>query len=288
MSTADTSTEDAPADLAPEVWAALERAGLTWLPQSLIDAYAQGYADGGTTDSAVRAMRQHPEYTTYFPGNLDENGEARYDEGIYMAVVEDFKVTVTEAGLPPDTFTDEQYGTLISQDVSANEFQTRVTAVTTGVLTRSDEVRAYYMNAYGVEVTDADIILSVMAPDMGDARLAEKINIAQIGGAAGESGFSLTRSLADELENIGVNYTQAQQIFQQAGIDLPTLDRLSRRHQDPNDTFDLEDYLDVAAFARVDALRDYANMLSAERTMFTTNSQQFAARDGSLSGLIDR
>lgn len=276
------------ADLPPEVQAELERQGLTWLPPDLLDSYMEGYIDGGTNTTAIRAMRQDPAYSTYFPGNLDPNGEARYDEGIYYALVEDYKMTVQEAGLDPDTFTAEQYGQLIANDKSAAEFQSQVTAVTAGVLTRSEEVRAYYAQQFGINVTDADMILSVMAPDMGEARLAEKINIAQIGGAAGESGFTVDFNLADELENIGVNYAQAQQIFQQAGIDLPVLERLSRRHQDPNDTFDLVDYLDVAAFARVDALRDYANMISAERTMFRTNTQGFSDRTGSLSGLIDR
>lgn len=277
------------ATLSPLVWAAINQAGLTWLPPSLLNAFADGWLGDGSVDSALTSMREHPDYGTYFPGNLRADGTARLIEGTYLNLLDDYRTTLREAGVDPSYFSTEQLGSLVSGEVSAQEFQTRVNAITVGVRQRSDQVRSYYATTYGVNLTDSDLIVSVMDPSIGEAILAERIQTAAIGGAAAERGFTISEMLANRLQDTGLDYDSAASLFAEAGLALPLLDRLTRRHSDPNDPFDLDDYLSVAAFGDPETARSVRRLQAAEVQSFRSPQRGFVDRNtGSLTGLVDR
>ena len=275
--------------LSPEAQAALNAAGLGWLAPELQEVWVNGWAETGDPEQATNIMRADPTYETYYPGNLNPNGTPQLEEGQYEAMIISYQNTVEEAGLDPGLWTREDYARLIGGSVWADEFQSRVNAITVGVRNRSEDIRQYYANAYGIPVTDAEMIASVMDPALGDALLSERIRIAEIGGAAAEKGFGIDMGLADRLENSGFDYTQAEALFRQAGVSLPLLDRLSRRHQDPNDSFNLENYLDAAAFGTPEAVMQVRRMSAAETSMFRSARDAFINRQsGSVTGLVDR
>lgn len=277
------------ATISPMVWAAINQSGLAWLPQSLLSAFADGWVSDGSVDSALTSMREHPDYAAFFPGNLRPDGTARLIEGTYLNLIDDYRTTLREAGVDPSYFPIEQLGALVEGEVSAQEFQTRVNAITVGVRQRSDRVREFYASTYGVTMTDSDLIASVMDPAVGDAILSERIQIAAIGGAAAERGFSISEALANRMQDRGWDYDQASSIFAEAGLNLPTLDRLSRRHADPNDPFDLDDYLNAAAFGDADAQLSVRRLQSAAVQSFRSPTRGFVDRNtGSLTGLVDR
>lgn len=275
--------------LSPEAQAALNAAGLAWLPDELITIWVDEWASSGNSLLATNTMRASPEYQTYYPGNLNPNGTPKMSEAEYEVEIQSYMDTVESAGLDPNLWSREDYARLVEGNVWADEWKQRVTGITVGVRQRSDEVRAYYADAYGIQPTDAEIIASIMDPALGDARIAERIRIAEIGGAAAEKGFDVDTSLADRLENIGLDYTQAEALFREAGVSLPALDRLSRRHRDPVDSFDLNNYLDAAAFGTPEAVMAVRRMAAAEVSQFRSPRDSFVDRQtGSVTGLVDR
>lgn len=275
--------------LSPEAQAALSSAGLSWLPVELLAVWVDAWSVTGSTVQATNEMRASPSYSTYYPGNTNPNGTTKMSEAEYESELSSYRNVVEEAGLNPDLWSREDYARLIEGEVWAEEWRQRVTGITVGVRQRSDQVRQFYAARYGIQPTDAEIIASVMDPALGDARIAERIRTAEIGGAASEKGFSIDDSLADRLEDIGLDYQQAEALFREAGINLPMLDRLSRRHRDPVDSFDLNDYLDAAAFGTPEAVMQVRRMTAAETSQFRTPRDAFVdQRTGDATGLIDR
>ena len=62
------------------------RALLPWLPESLIQIYANSFSETQNSDIAIAEVRKSPEYKVAFPKNVRDDGTVRLSEQDYAAV----------------------------------------------------------------------------------------------------------------------------------------------------------------------------------------------------------
>lgn len=162
-----------------------------WLPDALVRVYANAWAETGDPDLAWAYVQADPQYDTYFPGNRREDGTLRHTEFEYWSTMEAYADVFRSVGLNPELWRD-RFVTLMEGEVSPDELAAeRIEPVFERVLDSSPEIRAYYAETYGLELTDSAILASVLDPELGDKILNKQISIAEIGGEAALRGFDL-------------------------------------------------------------------------------------------------
>jgi hypothetical protein len=269
-----------------------------WMPPALINAWFREYLElGGSSvaDSAVNAserIRNDAEYRklydSYFPGNRREDGSLRHLENRYSTLVDSYRNALEGVGVNPNLFEDKLAG-LIEGDVDESEFTTRVESMYERVLESSTDIRDFYSANYGLDLTEEAIIASFLDPDVGNAVLNRQIAISEIGGEAAVRGFDVDLGYAEELEQAGVGREQAQALFGRAGLDVETLNVLARRHADPDDTFDLEEFTRAEVFDDPVQRRRMRRLIAQERSSFAGAGSLAEDRStGGVTGLRER
>ena len=109
-----------------------------WLPQEAIDAYNEAFISGSA--DPWLDVHQDARYEVWFPGNLTDDGQARYSEENYMAVRESYADVMRSMNLNPDAFAD-QFTALMEGEVSPAEFEQRASEVYERVITASDQIK---------------------------------------------------------------------------------------------------------------------------------------------------
>jgi hypothetical protein len=206
------------------------RALLPWLPESLIQIYADSFSETQNADIAIADVRKSPEYAQVFPKNIRDDGTVRLSEQDYMAVKESFGLTIEDYGLNKEYFQDT-FADLIEVGVAPNEFRARVEAARSGIVENIPAVKDYYKTNFGMDLNDNQIFASIIDPAVGEAILQGRITQAQIGGEAAARGFQLSREEVQALERAGLTQAQARQLFAQAEAEVPKLAALTRRFQ---------------------------------------------------------
>ena len=80
------------------------RALLPWLPESLIQIYANAFSETQNKDMAIAEVRASEDYETYFPKNKRDDGTVRLSESDYASVKESFGLTIEDYGMNKDYF----------------------------------------------------------------------------------------------------------------------------------------------------------------------------------------
>ena len=254
-----------------------------WIPPELLDVYLEGYTTYGTPELAYSYMQQSPVYDLYFPGNKRDDGSLRWSEAEYASFKDRYAAAITSIGVNPAYFMDGFAG-LVSGDVTPQEFESRVDTMYERVISRSPEIREYYATNFGLNLTDAAILASALDPQVGVQVLTRQIDVASIGAAAAMRNYNIDWDLATRISNRGVNEQAAGDVFTQAVENLPVLDILARRHNDPDDTFDLNEFLNAAIFDDPNERARIRRLLAEERSMFS-GPAGFAARGRAVTGL---
>lgn len=258
-------------------------AGVPWLPRALAAVYAQMFIDTGDPELSKQAMRQSPVYEDYFAGNKRDDGTVRYEEEIYLGITESFDDALLGININPSLFRD-QYGELIAGLVSPSEFSDRIDTVYERVLTASEQMKQYYSESYGIGMTTEALVASVLNPDIGQRVLENRLAISEIGGHAAFHDFGIDLDLATKLEQQGVTGQSAGSLFAEAASTVPILDVLARRHNDPDDQFDLNDFLSASVFGDPEERLKVRRLLARERSTFSQSTG--FARDGrAITGL---
>ena len=239
-----------------------------WLPSSLIQIYVDAMVETGDAHLAWSSVRNSDQYDTYFPGNRREDGTLRYTEGQYSSIVEDYRDTIQAAGINPELFED-QYAALIAGNVAPQEFFQRVDAITERVRFAGPAVQAEYRELWNLDLTEEALIASLMDPLLRQRVLDKQITMAEISGAGAERGFDIDFDLAAKLFSADIDEDQAQQIFGQAASMLPALSVLARRHGDPDDEFDLEEFTSAAVFDDPYQRQRMRRLIAQERASFS-------------------
>lgn len=239
-----------------------------WLPPELLDVFVEAYVEYGDPDLAMAAVRNDSRYDTYFAGNRRDDGSLRLTEMAYQSTIEGYQDVLNSIGVNPDLF-QAKYGQLISGDVTVDEFATeRIYPVYDRILSAGPAVLDEYNRLNGVSLTEEGLVAAMLDPDLEERILQKKITMAEIGGEAIERGFELARDTAEMLFQQGVDQRRAEATFGVAANVLPTLNVLASRHADPDDDFDLSEFLQADIFDDPTQRARMRRLVAQERSMF--------------------
>ena len=254
-----------------------------WLPPDALDAFIEAYTEYGAL-AAWDAVRNDPRYETWFPGNLGPDGRPRYSEDVYAATRAGYEDVLRSMGFQNTDIFYDQITNLIAGEVSPSEFADRAFDVYDRVVSSSEGVRRYYAENFGLGLTTQALLAGALDPTLGDRILRGEVTEAQIGGSAYDYGFNLNPEFVSQLADRGLEYGAAQNLFGQASNLVPILDVLAKRHNDPDDDFDIYEFLDSEFFSDPAQNLRMRRLMAAERSAFA-NTGSFATEGSALTGL---
>lgn len=257
-----------------------------WMPPGALSVFIDAYIAKGK-DAAYAAIRQHPDYEVWFPGNMDDNGNIRYAEDQYAGVRESYRDVMRSVGLEPGRIAalEAKFIDLMEGEVSPTEFQARVDAVYNRIISASTQIKAFYAEEYGIGGLDTeDLLFAAMDPEFGRLTLEEGFRIAEVGGAAAESGFDIEGDYAELISDKGINLAAARDLFGSAQHLVPVLDMLAQRHYDPDDDFDLTEFVSSEVFNDPAQNLRMRRLLARERSTFGRTGS-FVKQGEAITGL---
>ena len=261
---------------------------MPWMPDELVSLYEENYVEYGDPELAWAAVRQAPAYDTYFGGNRREDGSLRMTEQEYTSVKEGYSDVFRSIGLNPKLF-EEQYIDLIEGDVSPDELmRDRVLPVYERVIEATPDIMARYAADWGLEMTPEAILAAALDPDnVGSQILNKQIALSEIGGEAASSGFDVNIEYAEKLMEAGLDRNQADSLFASAENFLPVLSTLAARHDDPDDEFDLKEFVGAELFQQPNERRRIRRLMAQEGSLFTGGAQTdyLKSQRGGVAGL---
>lgn len=257
------------------------------LPDELAQLLLDLWIESGDFLLALEQMRSDPRYDEFFPGNRRADGSLRHDEATYLAVVESFDRTLLSAGVNPALFR-QHYEAMIAGGTSPLEFDDRVETLKQRVLVRSQELRESYAALEGIELSDEALIASVLDPNLNRALVERRITTAEVGAEASLRGLAVDVADVRRIVDFDITPARAAQIFAQAQDAVPLIDTLARRHLDPDDTFDMSEFLRAFAFDDPLQRRRIDRLLRAEAAAFTAQGGVIARTDEQIVGLQTR
>ncbi|MEN8233781.1 MAG: hypothetical protein ABFR89_02520 [Actinomycetota bacterium] len=256
------------------------------IPDDALWVYYEVWADSEDEAAAWATVRADARYETWFPGNLTDEGEVRYSEDRYSGVRQSYDDVLSSIGVNPALFQDQITG-LMQGEVMDDEFATRVGEVYDRIVSASDSIKQYYATEYGIEgLTTEALIAGALDSSIGSDVLSGQLSIAEVGGEAAESGFSLSIGRVDELVEGGMTRGKANDLFQEAETLIPILDVLAKRHHDPDDDFDIEEFIAADFFKDPAQNLRMRRMMSQERSLFGARSTAARDRTGAMTGLL--
>ena len=260
------------------------------MPDAILNAFATQWAVTGSPTVAISNVRQTQLYKDEFPGNTLPNGQVRLEEVTYQGLKESYIGTLSEFGLPRATSEDllnARFTALIEGEVSAREFEQRITSVYRGIKDNLVEVQSFYKNNYGINLEAEAIFLGALDPEVGEEIIAGRITSAQIGGEAAKAGFTISTTVADRLRGAGLNQGQAREFFTAAQSELPRLKEIESRIEPTAEGITLEEFTEAVIFGDTEVTDKIKRLQASEESLFSPIGG--AAREGSrVTGLIQR
>lgn len=254
----------------------------------LLTIYAQAWIETGDAQLAKARTEQSPAFARTFPGLIREDGSMRFQSAQqYLAARASFEGELVSIGINPEFF-NQTFTDLLDAEVSVSEMLGRIETIYTQVIDRAPELRAFFAlpeNGGLGDLTDEALVASVLDPRIGEEIINRRIGIAQIGSAATRRNFEVDFDLIERLYEVGVNVGQAEEVFGQATEVVPILDVLARRHNDPDDDFDLNEFVSAQLLDDPFERRRMRRLLAQERASFTTRSVFDVDRSGVVQGI---
>ena len=260
------------------------------LSGTLLQLFAAAWAKSGNAANAIAEVRLTDEYKTEFPGNYNpETGQVRYNETTYKALEQSYIGTLAEYGIPRETskvLLAPQFVQLLEGEVSAREFQQRVSAAYEGIVDNIQGVQNFFSTNYNVDLTPEAIFMGALDPAVGEEIVSGRITASQIGGEASRAGFTITRSDAENLRRAGLTQEQARQLYTAAQTQLPRL-RDAQSIVEPGATpITLEEFTQAVVFQDPEQLENLRRIEAEEKSLFTPIGGP--ARQGArVTGLVE-
>lgn len=266
-----------------------------WLRNNpvLLAKWEEGVGLVGYTD-ALEWVQQSPEYDVVFPGNKREDGSIRYSEDEYLAVIESYQDTLISVGLEPSTFS-ELFPGLIEGNVSGDEFRVeRVEPMYDLIIERGQAAIDRYAQDWNLDMTVEAILAAALDPQgIGSKILNRQISISSLRYESdrllGSETTNQYLDLAVDMYEAGTTQPEAVRMYEKARTALPVLSALARRHADPDDTFDLDEFAIATLYNDPEESRRMRRLVAQESSLFTGGSAvDFAkSRAGGVAGLAE-
>lgn len=257
-----------------------------WLPEPLLRIFRQEWVrSGGDRELALNAMRQSSEYEQFFPGNKREDGTVRHREQEYQSIVEGYERAFSTYEIPID-IVESRIPDLIRGNVRVPTLQDRLDFTFANVASQSNNIQRYYAELEGIDVSHAAIMSSVIRPDLPISQLEQKVRQAHIGATAMDYDFDIAHAESRRLEQFGLDRESAQRLYSTAASQLPTLQTLVDRHNDPDDTFSIDEFTDALVMEDPDSLRRIQRLFGQEQAQFAGQGQLARSQEtGGITGL---
>ena len=260
-----------------------------WLPAPLVAIYEEEYINSGDPELAWAKVRASSEYDAFLPGMRRADGSLRLEsEQAYFALMESYADVFQSYNLNPSFF-EGTFVTLLEGDVSPEELdRDRIAPVYERVIEAAPAIIEDYARRWGVEMTPEAIVAGILDPELGDRIITRQVAISEIAGEGAESGFGVSDALVESLYRAGVDRREADRLFSQAENVIPVLSTMAKRHADPDDTFDLKEFVSADIFSDPKQRRRMRRLVAQERSLFANVGAQtsFARQNrGGISGL---
>ena len=267
----------------------------TEFPEQLIDIYINAYIENNQdADEAMLVMRQSEQYKSFFPGNINPDGvSVKYTEQEYLNLVDSYKRKLESIGLNSDLIlTNERIETLVTNVVSNQEFGSRVQAVYQQVLTAIPQVKEFYQQNFGRELTDAEIIASAIDPNISQGLstgaisagevISQNIARAQIGAEALLAGVDIQVQTAEQLRQQGLTREAARRGFQQA----PQLMELATQQQRPGVT--AQQIVEATELGIAQQQERIGRIVAQSRAESAAQLGAARTREGAVTGIVEQ
>jgi hypothetical protein len=257
----------------------------------LVNIYARYWEETGDPERAWAEMQASSAFVRAYPGIKRDDGTLRMTAQEYVVTMEGYEDVLESVGLNYRLFR-RRFVELIEGEVSPDEFAAeRVDPIYERIVETSPGIMQWYSQQNGLELSFEAILAAALDPgDIGTKILNRQIGMAEIGGEGIEAGFAPDVELVERLYERGVNREQAQQEFATAASYVPVLNVLARRHADPDDEFDLEEFVSADVFNDPMQRRRMRRLMNQERASFTGGRGTFTQdrETGGVVGLTER
>jgi len=183
-------------------------------------------------EQAALELRSAPEYIARFKGNQLRlaAGKNALREDIYLATERAYDETLTSYGQANYFGVDRQakqakMAEIIGNDISADEFKTRVDLAVTRV-TNADPTIKKLLKDFYPSINDADLVGYFLNPAEGLPKLTEKVTSAEIGSAFLGQGLAYTQQRSAELAQYGIDRAGALKGAKEVKEVLPDTQKL--------------------------------------------------------------
>ena len=258
-----------------------------YLPGPLRDIFVAAWIQYGDASLAMQVLRQDARYEEFFPGNRRPDGSVYLAEAEWLSTMEGYRREMSALGYDPSRF-EHRMHQAIARGKSVDEFTDDLTNFTAGVLSRGDAIRNFYATNFGTgDLSDVALIDSALSGE-SPLIMERRIRSSQIGGEAAGYGFSLARQQAERLEMLGLDQQAARGLFSKAQSELPTIQQLLVRHNDPDDAFTLDEYADAVVLQSPEQLAQIRRLYAQNAAGFSSRGSWAADDSGRLVGLRQR
>ncbi len=264
------------------------------LSQSLLDVWVENYLKSGEDEStAISAVRQTPEYKQAFAGNLNPDGATvKYTEAEYRQIEDGYRRKIESININPDVIlTAERKQQLIENIVSPDELGSRIESVRSNVLGSIPEVKEFYLRNFNRVLTDEEILVSAIDPQIGQDIIsgtisstdivAERIETAQIGAEALLAGEDISVEVAEQLKDLGLSVSAARRGFQQ--VRSIQQQALSQGRNVPT----IQDIIEGTELGQSEELREVINIIRQQESASAVSLGATQATTGAVTGLIE-
>ncbi|BAQ84934.1 hypothetical protein [uncultured Mediterranean phage uvMED] len=199
-----------------------------FLPEKVLKEFSKQWAKSGDAQIALGATRQTADWKAEFGYLQRDDGSLIMDEISALSTKATYKQTLSEVGIKDFTDFEDEFESLITNEVSGAEFQQRIDVTYAGVVNQIPEVEALFRDRYNIDVDAPTIFGALINPKIQDKVLAGEIQTLQLQAEASSRGFTTSFSRFQELKNRGLSQEQARGIYQTAGQTISQAESIGR------------------------------------------------------------
>lgn len=248
----------------------------------------------GYTSDTIQLIAQDPNskdplavaFQQRFPANAArlKAGLPVLSPGQYIATEQSYAQVMQSYGLSSDFATNKDVFTkLLTADVSPTELNTRVSTAKQVVDNTDPLVSQQLQQYYGL--TQADMIAHVLDPSVATPIIEKQISAAQIGAESARYGVNVGQGQAEQLSNLGVTQSQANQGFQNIASQLPNTQELASRYGAYGPAGDVGQALQAATFGTTGAAQSQQELDRLRMQEVSQFSGSSGVSKGSISQL---
>lgn len=233
-------------------------------------------------------LRESEAYKKRFAANAQRiaKGLVALDEATYIAKEDAYQNLMRNYGLPDSYWkkdamgTQEGFQTLLANDVSAVELESRLQLAKDRVMNANPEIAIALKNFYP-DITNGDILAYTLDPTNSLDRIKSKIAAAEVGGSAVRFGLTTNEADADYLARYGVTKTQAEQGYGTISQILPRASELA-------DIYKQQPYTQSTAEQEVFNVPGSATAKQRRQQLVSLEKAAFGGSSGLTGGALNR